>query len=75
MIGFQAVKEFLISKVPLIHIYLYYVCFSLQAYEKGIALFKWPNVYDIWNTYLTKFIDRYVSTYWCGSLNELILKS
>jgi len=30
-----------------------------QAYEKGIALFKWPNVYDIWNTYLTKFIDRY----------------
>lgn len=31
----------------------------LQAYERGIALFKWPNVYDIWNTYLTKFIDRY----------------
>ena len=60
IIGFKAVKEFPISKV---HIYLYYVCFSLQAYEKGIALFKWPNVYDIWNTYLTKFIDRYVSTY------------
>ena len=32
-----------------------------QAYEKGIALFKWPNVFDIWNTYLTKFIERYVS--------------
>lgn len=32
---------------------------SLQAYERGIALFRWPNVYDIWNTYLTKFIDRY----------------
>lgn len=31
----------------------------LQAYERGIALFRWPNVYDIWNTYLTKFIDRY----------------
>lgn len=30
-----------------------------QAYEKGIALFKWPNVYDIWNTYLTKFLKRY----------------
>ncbi|XP_072014500.1 LOW QUALITY PROTEIN: pre-mRNA-splicing factor SYF1-like [Amphiura filiformis] len=30
-----------------------------KAYEKGIALFKWPNVYDIWNTYLTKFIERY----------------
>uniref|UniRef100_A0A8C7YE82 Pre-mRNA-splicing factor SYF1 n=1 Tax=Oryzias sinensis TaxID=183150 RepID=A0A8C7YE82_9TELE len=32
---------------------------SFKAYERGIALFKWPNVYDIWNTYLTKFIDRY----------------
>ena len=33
--------------------------FILQAYEKGVSLFKWPNVYDIWNTYLTKFIKRY----------------
>ncbi|KAK3088543.1 hypothetical protein FSP39_020393 [Pinctada imbricata] len=32
---------------------------AFKAYEKGIALFKWPNVYDIWNTYLTKFIERY----------------
>lgn len=32
---------------------------AFKAYEKGIALFKWPNVYDLWNTYLTKFIDRY----------------
>ncbi|XP_066563909.1 pre-mRNA-splicing factor SYF1 [Amia ocellicauda] len=32
---------------------------SFKAYERGIALFKWPNVYDIWNTYLTKFIERY----------------
>ena len=24
-------------------------------------MFKWPNVFDIWNTYLTKFIHRYVS--------------
>uniref|UniRef100_A0A673ZYL6 XPA binding protein 2 n=1 Tax=Salmo trutta TaxID=8032 RepID=A0A673ZYL6_SALTR len=32
---------------------------SFKAYERGIALFRWPNVYDIWNTYLTKFIDRY----------------
>jgi pre-mRNA-splicing factor SYF1 len=31
----------------------------LQAYEKGIALFKWPNVFDIWNTYLSKFLKRY----------------
>lgn len=32
---------------------------AYKAYEKGIALFKWPYVFDIWNTYLTKFIDRY----------------
>uniref|UniRef100_T1JEU9 Pre-mRNA-splicing factor SYF1 n=1 Tax=Strigamia maritima TaxID=126957 RepID=T1JEU9_STRMM len=32
---------------------------AFKAYEKGIALFKWPNVYSIWNTYLTKFLDRY----------------
>ncbi|XP_047514191.1 pre-mRNA-splicing factor syf1 homolog [Pieris napi] len=32
---------------------------AFRAYEKGIALFKWPNVYDIWNTYLTKFLKRY----------------
>ena len=33
----------------------------VQAYERGVSLFKWPHVYDIWNTYLTKFIKRYVS--------------
>ncbi|GAB0087733.1 Pre-mRNA-splicing factor syf1 homolog [Sergentomyia squamirostris] len=32
---------------------------AFRAYEKGIALFKWPYVYDIWNTYLTKFLQRY----------------
>ncbi|ESO83805.1 hypothetical protein LOTGIDRAFT_236450 [Lottia gigantea] len=32
---------------------------AFKAYEKGIALFKWPNVYDIWNNYLAKFIQRY----------------
>lgn len=41
----------------------YNVFLCPQAYEKGIALFKWPNVFDIWNTYLTKFIDRYVSLF------------
>lgn len=35
---------------------------AFRAYEKGIALFKWPNVYDIWNTYLTKFLTRYGGT-------------
>ncbi|ERE75486.1 pre-mRNA-splicing factor SYF1-like protein [Cricetulus griseus] len=32
---------------------------SFKAYERGISLFKWPNVSDIWSTYLTKFIARY----------------
>lgn len=35
---------------------------AFKAYEKGIALFKWPNVFDIWNTYLTKFLKRYGGT-------------
>ncbi|KHJ81056.1 hypothetical protein OESDEN_19261, partial [Oesophagostomum dentatum] len=29
------------------------------AYERGVALFKWPQVFDIWNLYLTKFVKRY----------------
>lgn len=24
-----------------------------------MSLFKWPNVYDIWDTYLKKFIERF----------------
>lgn len=35
---------------------------TFRAYEKGISLFKWPNVFDIWNTYLTKFLKRYGGT-------------
>lgn len=35
---------------------------AFRAYERGIALFKWPNVYDIWNSYLTKFLKRYGGT-------------
>ncbi|XP_068247345.1 pre-mRNA-splicing factor syf1 homolog [Palaemon carinicauda] len=35
---------------------------AFKAYEKGIALFKWPYVYDIWNTYLTRFLERYKGT-------------
>ena len=44
------------------------LCFVLQVYERGVAMFKWPNVFDIWNTYLTKFIQRYVSWYRTSSL-------
>uniref|UniRef100_A0AC35G3K7 Pre-mRNA-splicing factor SYF1 n=1 Tax=Panagrolaimus sp. PS1159 TaxID=55785 RepID=A0AC35G3K7_9BILA len=32
---------------------------AFKAYEKGIGLFRWPQVFDIWNVYLTKFIERY----------------
>lgn len=32
---------------------------AFKAYERGIALFRWPNVYEIWTTYLTKFVERY----------------
>lgn len=32
---------------------------AFKCYEKGISLFRWPNVYDIWNTYLTEFLERY----------------
>lgn len=33
---------------------------SFSTYEKGLNLFHWPVVYEIWNIYLTKFIARYV---------------
>ncbi|CAF1497697.1 unnamed protein product, partial [Didymodactylos carnosus] len=32
---------------------------AFRTYEKGIALFKWPNVYDMWLTYLCKLVQRY----------------
>ncbi|XP_065829864.1 pre-mRNA-splicing factor SYF1-like [Oscarella lobularis] len=32
---------------------------AFKVYERGVSLFRWPHVYDIWNTYLTKFIKRY----------------
>ncbi|KAK3752668.1 hypothetical protein QZH41_006488 [Actinostola sp. cb2023] len=33
---------------------------SFKVFERGVAMFKWPNVFDIWNTYLSKFIRRYM---------------
>lgn len=27
---------------------------SFTAYERGVALFKWPVVFEIWNTYLVR---------------------
>lgn len=35
---------------------------SFQVYERGIALFKWPHVKDIWQAYLTQFVERYKGT-------------
>jgi pre-mRNA-splicing factor SYF1 len=35
---------------------------SFRAFEKGVALFPWPNVKDIWIQYLTKFQERYGGT-------------
>jgi pre-mRNA-splicing factor SYF1 len=32
---------------------------AFKAYEKGVHLFRWPVVFDIWNTYLAKFLNRY----------------
>lgn len=32
---------------------------AFKAYERGIALFKWPNVFDIWNRYVVTFVKRY----------------
>ena len=29
------------------------------ADERGVALFRWPNVADVWHTYLSKFVGRY----------------
>jgi len=32
---------------------------SFQVYERGVALFKYPHVKDIWNAYLAQFVKRY----------------
>ncbi|XP_068280688.1 pre-mRNA-splicing factor SYF1 isoform X1 [Nyctibius grandis] len=32
---------------------------SFKAYERGIALFRWPNVAPVWHSYLGKFVTRY----------------
>eukprot|EP01117_Protostelium_nocturnum_P018956 TRINITY_DN805_c0_g1_i2.p1 TRINITY_DN805_c0_g1~~TRINITY_DN805_c0_g1_i2.p1 ORF type:complete len:352 (+),score=124.01 TRINITY_DN805_c0_g1_i2:497-1552(+) len=32
---------------------------SFKAFEKGVSIFKFPHNFDIWITYLTKFVERY----------------
>lgn len=35
----------------------------MQVYERGVELFTYPIAFELWNTYLSKFIKRYVSCY------------
>ncbi|CAI2186117.1 4672_t:CDS:10, partial [Funneliformis geosporum] len=32
---------------------------SFKVYERGVELFNYPIAFEIWNVYLTKFINRY----------------
>ncbi|KAJ9117947.1 pre-mRNA-splicing factor syf1 [Naganishia adeliensis] len=32
---------------------------SFKVYERGIDLFQYPVAFELWNIYLSKFIDRY----------------
>lgn len=32
---------------------------SFKVYERGVELFSYPIAFEIWNTYLTKFLKRY----------------
>lgn len=34
---------------------------SFKVYERGIELFGYPIAFDLWNIYLEKFMNRYVS--------------
>ncbi|XP_042474923.1 pre-mRNA-splicing factor SYF1 [Macadamia integrifolia] len=34
---------------------------AFKVYERGVQIFKYPHVKDIWVTYLTKFVNRYKS--------------
>lgn len=35
---------------------------AFQVYERGVKIFKYPHVKDIWVTYLSKFVKRYGKT-------------
>ena len=32
---------------------------AFRVYERGVALFKYPHVRDIWSAYLAQFVERY----------------
>lgn len=35
---------------------------AFKVYERGVQIFKYPHVKDIWVTYLSKFVKRYGRT-------------
>lgn len=35
---------------------------SFRVYERGVSLFKYPHVRDIWLAYLQQFVQRYGGT-------------
>ncbi|PKI43643.1 hypothetical protein CRG98_035968 [Punica granatum] len=35
---------------------------AFKVYERGVKIFKYPHVKDIWVTYLSKFVNRYGKT-------------
>ncbi|TKY47326.1 Pre-mRNA-splicing factor SYF1 [Spatholobus suberectus] len=35
---------------------------AFEVYERGVKIFKYPHVKDIWVTYLSKFVKRYGKT-------------
>ena len=35
---------------------------AFKVYERGVKIFKYPHVKDIWVTYLSKFVKRYGMT-------------
>lgn len=32
---------------------------AFRVYERGVAILRWPHVYDVWMAYLAKFVSRY----------------
>lgn len=32
---------------------------AFKVYERGVQIFKYPHVRDIWTMYLSKFVSRY----------------
>lgn len=35
---------------------------AFKVYERGVKIFKYPHVKDIWTTYLKKFVERFKET-------------